>query len=175
VTDNVDTVARQANAFHEAGHAVVAVILNEPVLYVCLPTHPKSVNGGPLMLGFMRTRRIAKNDRNLERIQIRLLASIHSSFAGPLAESKAIGRAFDIPGAQADFQNAARVAEHLCDGDKARTLELLEAASKKSHELISDPQNWSAICAVAEMLLRTGKVSGREIRAVLQANGEPAQ
>jgi len=139
-----------ATAYHEAGHAVVALVLGRPVHRVSiLPNH--------LRLGQCELRKGAARPSPdvLERDVLILLG-------GPAAEARYTGR-YDWDAADCDLRAMRSLTEMRAASQ--RQVERLERRMlDKAEHLLDRPGVWGATQRIAEELLRCTTISGRAAR-----------
>ncbi len=166
-------------AYHEAGHAVAAVVLKLPLERVSivpsndslgecsLEATPKCVQDGARSpTGSPEYNKMWQYTENRTVF----------SFAGPIAEGRAKGRAkgkditlaalsktsdWECEVCSEDFESLAFVR------DKAQS-ELEELLGDKAYNLVYDSNNWAGVEAVAEALLEEKELSGSKVRKLVQ-------
>ncbi len=144
----------EATAYHEAGHAVMALALDRPVSFVSMrPTRE-----------FLGTCEFGKavfrpSEDWLER---ELLIAL----GGIAAEALHTGEhAWDAAAKDRDY------AEDLARqraGDDRKAARLLRRTLAKAEHLLSREANWRAVERVAAELLRLGEISGRAARHIYE-------
>jgi ATP-dependent Zn protease len=139
---------RTATAYHEAGHAAVALLLGRVVHRVSI--EPKLMWAG--MCEFRKGQARPSDDWLENEILIAL--------AGPVAESFVTGR-FDEAGAARDLRVArklmlARTSERSLPRYERRML-------GKTESLLRDEPIWKAVELLAAELLKQGTISGRAV------------
>jgi len=151
----------QATAFHEAGHAVIALALGRAVQRV-------SILPGRGWLGRCEFRkgRVRPSEDWLER-------EILISLAGPAAEARHTG-AYAWDGAVADLRAVRRLAVQRASERQAERLERRLLA--KVEHLLDQIGHWRAVELIAMELLRCDTISGRAVhhlfdQASRQADG----
>ena len=139
--------ALRATAFHEAGHAVVALALGRPV-------HRVSVRPSMDRLGqceFKKGRQKPTDDWLEDEVLI--------SLAGMAAEARATG-VYERGGAARDLRFARSL---MLQRASERTLDRVERRMlAKVENLLGDPGHWLAVERVAADLLAKGTISGRQ-------------
>lgn len=150
--DNPD---RTATAYHESGHAVVAISLGRQVKKATI--NRANLQTGGVRLGavmFEKGRSKPTDDWLEDEVMILL--------AGMVAESRFTGRYCD-QGAAVDL----RAVDRLLDS-RVRTERQLDKLRQrlinKTEHLLSDPAHSMAVEAVAKELLVKSEVSGRLVR-----------
>ena len=138
-----------ATAYHEAGHAVVAIALGRPVQLVTIT--PDRHRLGRCEFGKGKTR---PTDDWLEREMLITLA-------GVAAEAVHTNR-YSWGGATQDLKDLRRLSAMRAGERQAEKLER-RMLSKVEH-LLSKAGHWRAVELIAAELLRCGSISGRAAR-----------
>jgi len=139
-----------ATAYHEAGHAVIALYLGRPIQRVSIqPSH--------LRLGQCEIQKGSfRPSKDLLETEILIL------LGGPAAEARHIGR-YDWMGASQDLRGVRRLVEMRAVSIKQ--IERLERRMlDKAEYLLEQPGVWPAIELIANELLRQTVISGRAAR-----------
>jgi ATP-dependent Zn protease len=143
----------QATAFHEAGHAVVAMALGQPVHRVSIV--PNQDHLGRCEFGKGRNR---PSEDWLER-------QILISLGGIAAEARHTGRyAWDM--ATRDARYVRRLAVQRAGERQADRLQRRLLA--KVEHLLAREAHWRAVEKIAAELLRCGTISGRTARHLFE-------
>ena len=147
----------ERTAYHEAGHAVVALALGRPVAHV-------SVLPGREHLGLCEFGKgvFRPSEDWLER-------EILISLAGLAAEARFTGD-YGWDGAARDLQFVRRLAVQRA-GQRAERLERRLLA--KAEHLLADEGHWRAVELIVAELLRRGEISGRAARHLFDRGREP--
>ena len=175
-------------AFHEAGHAVMALLVGRPVLEARIfrrtpgsgrmrysPCRPAC--GYDLLQGPGAARAL------WALTQEQILNDIRMLLAGPLAEAKAVGKPLRSLGGRSDFQQCTRAVERL-DGhwhvigemaavprpEPARILNQERARVRRS---IGRPNVWSLIERLAHYLAENPAAWPKDIARELEAEASP--
>jgi ATP-dependent Zn protease len=154
-TPEYDEVA----AYHEAGHAVVALALGRAVHGVSIL--PDRENAG---LCEFRKPVFRPSEDWLER-------EILIALAGLAAEARFTG-AYAWDGAARDVQYAHSLAVQRAGERRAERLER-RLLSKVEH-LLARPEHWRAVELIAAELMRRGEISGRAVRHFFEQACEEA-
>jgi hypothetical protein len=159
-----DWLTAKTTAYHEAGHAVAAVVLRKQFRHVVIGLdvlsdgrrvngHLKWVGSGsfnPELDTEVRTRFICKRTAVVE-------------FAGPIAGARLLGRKRWGRGCDHDVLWAAKMINHI-----SRTRDEARAHRKrlqdKAERLVTE--HWLSINAVAHALLAKRRLSYREVRKI---------
>lgn len=139
----------EATAYHEAGHAVMALALGRPVTEVSVM--PDRERAGFCHFGKSPTR---PSEDWLEREML-------ISLAGVAAEARFTGE-YDWAAAGRDLQQVRKFAESRAGEKRAERLERRLLA--KAEHLLSQDDNWQAVTLIAAELIRLGTISGRAAR-----------
>jgi len=146
----MDQPPSETTAYHEAGHAVVALVLGRPVHAVSI--RPDHQHAGTCCFGKPVFR---PTEDWLER-------EVLISLAGLAAEAAFTGD-YCWDGAARDLQYARGLL--LQRGGNQRAADRLERRSlSKVEHILSRPANWRAVQKLAGELLRAGEISGRAAR-----------
>ena len=146
----MDQSSDEATAYHEAGHAVMALMLGRPVAWV-------SIRPGR---GFLGTCHFGKavfrpSEDWLEREALIALA-------GPAAEARRTGE-YAWDGGARDQTYAEGLALQRAGGAR-QAQRLMRRLLAKAEHLLAREDNWRAVERLAVELLRLGEISGRAAR-----------
>ena len=144
----------EATAFHEAGHAVMALALGRPV--ACVSVVPTRQFLGTCAFGKAVFR---PSEDWLEREMLIALA-------GLAAEARYSGD-YAWDGATRDRDYAQDLALRRA-GNERKAQRLLRRALSKAEHLLAQEENWRAVERMAAELLRTGEISGRAARHIYE-------
>jgi ATP-dependent Zn protease len=147
----------EATAYHEAGHAVVALALNRPVHRVTIL--PDSDSLGTCEFGKSVFR---PSEDWLER-------EILISLGGIAAEARLTG--------EHAWESAARDRQYvhrLCvqRAGERRAERLLRRLLARAEHLLSQPRHWRAVELIAAELMQCGTISGRAARHLFDRGAE---
>jgi ATP-dependent Zn protease len=138
-----------ATAYHEAGHAVVALAYDRPV-------HRVSVLPNQFYAGLCEFQK-GKARGSVDVVEREILISL----AGMVAEARHTGK-YDRAAAGRDLRQARAWALQRAD---ERQLERYERRMlAKVESLLNDEQHWAAVERIAAELLKHGRISGRAAR-----------
>ncbi len=140
----------RATAYHEAGHAVVALSLGRTVEKVTIVRN--SLRLGSVQFG---SRRKGRRQDAFETEAMILLA-------GLLSEARVTGR-MNWAGAGQDMLNLQRMICMRVGTDKAGE-RLQRRLMDKTEHWLEQPEIWSAVELIAQQLLQHGVLSGRAAR-----------
>ncbi len=138
-----------ATAYHEAGHAVVALAHDRPV-------HRVSVLPSQLYAG------LCEFQKGVQRGSVDVVErEILISLAGMVAEARHTG-SYNRPAAARDLKQARawslqRASERQLERYERRMLSKVES-------LFNDEQVWAAVESIAAALMANGRISGRAAR-----------
>ena len=150
----------EATAYHEAGHAVVALILGRPVQRVSiLPNHEH--------LGVCKFGKavIRPSEDWLER-------EILIALGGIAAEARLTDN-YAWDGAARDQQYVQRLAVERAGVRRAERLQRRLLA--KAEHLLADEGHWQAVELIAAELMRLGEISGRSARHLFERGCQASQ
>ena len=136
----------EATAYHEAGHAVIALVLGRSVQRVSVLPNLDTLGRCEFQKG--RTR---PSEDWLER-------EILISLAGLAAEARHTGQ-YAWDGAARDLQTVKRLATQRAGERHVERLQK-RLLSKVEH-MLSQPENWKAVELIVAELLRSETISGR--------------
>lgn len=144
-----------ATAFHEAGHAVMAISLGRPVQKVTIA--PGRMETGGTRLGACELRK-GRGRASQDVIEDEVLILL----AGMVAEARFTGR-YCPHGATQDLRTVQRVLESRANTQ--RQLERLQRRLlEKTEHLLSDDAHVAAIESIARELIEKTSISGRAVR-----------
>jgi ATP-dependent Zn protease len=140
------TSHQEATAYHEAGHAVLALVLERPVTRVSILPNRDSL--GVCEFG----KSVFRPSKDwLER-------EILIALGGIAAEARFTGN-YAWDGAARDQQYVRRLAIQRAGESRAEKLERRLLA--KAEHLLADDASWAAVTFIATQLLQHGEISGR--------------
>ena len=143
----------EATAYHEAGHAVVALTLDRPVHRVSILPNREHLGHCEFGKG-----RFKPSEDSLER-------EILIALAGLAAEARHTG-AYQMEAANRDLRYVRRLALQRKSERAAPRYE--ERMLAKVEALLDDEANWRAVESIAVELLRHGVISGRAARHLFE-------
>jgi hypothetical protein len=144
-----------ATAWHEAGHAVMAVSLGRPIEKVTISPARLQTGGSRLGICKIQKGRTKPSNDQLEDDVLILLA-------GMVAESRFTGR-YCTDGAAQDLANVERLLSTRAPSE--RQLErLTRRMLDKTEHVLGDQRHAKAIESIAQELVRKVTISGRAVR-----------
>lgn len=146
-----------ATAFHEAGHAVIALVLERPVHRVSVLSRRERLGQCEFGKGIARP-----SEDWLER-------EILIALAGMAAEARHTGR-YGLAEAEHDLRYVRRLVLKRTSERAAERYERRMLA--KVEYLLSDDCHWKAVESIAAELLKLGTISGRAARHLFDRAGE---
>ncbi|MFO1064594.1 MAG: cell division protein FtsH [Pirellulales bacterium] len=146
---------RRATAYHEAGHAVMALALGRPLEKVTIA--PGKIPYGPATLGMCKIQkgRFKPSKDELEDDMLILLA-------GMAAESQVTGR-YCKQGAAYDLNAVAGLAASRA-GSEDQIRRVVKRALNKAENILEDEECKLALESIAAELLSRETISGRSAR-----------
>jgi ATP-dependent Zn protease len=136
-------------AYHEAGHAVIALVFERPVQKVSILPDQRRLGHCELRKGVSR----ASQDR--------LEADILILLAGVVAEAIHSGT-YNWTGAAMDLQSVRRLA--VMRGGQGQADKLTRRLLAKTEHLLQQTRNWNAVEQIAAELIGKKSLSGRAAR-----------
>jgi hypothetical protein len=147
-----------ATAYHEAGHAVMAILLGRPVEKV-------SVVRNSLRLGVCQM-----SKRKGAPIQDEVETQALIQFAGLISEAKHTGK-YNWGGAQQDLIHIRQLARYR--GSSEKQVERIQRRwMDKTDYLLSDDQTWNLVERLAKELVERKTVSGRFVANLVEQHSE---
>lgn len=144
-----------ATAYHEAGHAVVALALGRVIQRVTIV--PGKTHAGVESLGQCQMQKGRfKPSKDWLEDEVLIL------FAGMAAESQITGQ-YSTAGAATDLRAARRFVESRAGGER-QVARLERRLLDKTEYLLSDEGNWRAVELIVNELLVHQTISGRAAR-----------
>jgi ATP-dependent Zn protease len=155
----VEQVPAEATAYHEAGHAVVALALGRPVQRVTIVADREHLGTCAFRKAVFRP-----SEDWLEREALIALA-------GLAAEARFTG-VYELDGAARDRRYVLELAQRRT-GDARKAERLERRLLAKTEHLLAQEEIWRAVTRLAAELLRAGTVSGRTARHLFdEARGQ---
>ena len=143
-----------ATAYHEAGHAVMALALGRPVQRVSVQPSQQRLGRCEIKKGTFRP------SKDLLETEILIL------LGGLAAEARYTGR-YCLGGAAEDLRGVRKLASLRAASE--RQVERLERRMlDKAEHILNQPGVWSAAVRIADELLRSTTISGRAARHLFE-------
>ena len=152
----------RATAYHEAGHAVMAILLGRPIEKVTIVPAKIATGGGRLGACRIQKGRSKPSQDELEDDVLILLG-------GMVAESHSTGR-YSLAGAGQDLRMVQRLLSNRA-GTEKKLARATRRALEKTEHLLSAAVAVEAIQLIAEELLERETISGRAVRHLFQMAG----
>ncbi|BDS08002.1 cell division protein FtsH [Oceaniferula spumae] len=134
-------------AYHEAGHAVMALLMGRPVQKVSIIPSQNRLGACTMQKG------------RAKQVQDKLEAEMLILLAGMAAEGRKSGK-YNITGAAQDLRMVEKLA--LSRSGNARQAEkLIHKTLDKTQHFLSNKATWEAIKVIAGELLENESISGR--------------
>ena len=138
---------RVMTAYHEAGHAVVAIAVGRAIQKVSIIPNKSRLGACEIKKGRFQP----SNDWLEDEVLI--------LFGGVAAEARHTGR-YDWQGAGQDLRNVRRLTMSRA-GDETRAEKLERRLLAKTEHLLADEPTWKAVEQIAAALLEKDTISGR--------------
>jgi ATP-dependent Zn protease len=162
VTENQEHLLLQAPAYHEAGHAVVSVLVGLRFTRVSIiPPDEESLG----IVEYPPPPEWYYYDSGSPEVDRWLKLHILCNFGGELAAKKHTGEENPV-GASQDRSQSNELALRLC-GDDARATEHVADAEKETRLLLD--KNWVLVETVANALLKHQELTESEVKLICEA------
>jgi ATP-dependent Zn protease len=148
MSSNKQPDQRIHTAYHEAGHAVIAIVVGRNVNKV-------SIIPGGNKLGVCKMSK-GRKKASQDVLEAELLILL----AGMAAEGRKSGR-YNMQGASQDLRDAEKLAL-MRAGNAKQAGKVLKRTLDKVHNLFDQTATWNATKSIAEALLASESISGRE-------------
>jgi len=139
-----------ATAYHEAGHAIVAVALGKPVLRVTIERNS------------MRLGQCQMSHRRGQPVKDELEVQMMILLAGVITEARFTGD-YNWDGARQDMIGIRRLSR-VRAGSDSQAERLQQKLLSKTDHLLNQPGYWKAVIALAEELKKVKSMSGRAVQ-----------
>lgn len=144
------TEDRTLTAYHEAGHAVMALLMGRSIQKVSIIPSQNRLGACTLQKG------------RAKQVQDKLEAEILILLAGMAAEGRKSGR-YNVQGARQDLQAVERLALAR-SGNSGQATKLIHKLLDKAQHLLADKATWTAVKVIAAELIEHESISGRAAR-----------
>lgn len=146
-------------AYHEAGHAVMALLMGRSVQKVSIIPSQNRLGVCKMQKG------------RVKQVQDKLEAEMLILLAGMAAEGRRAGK-YNIAGASQDLHMVEKLAMSR-SGNARQAEKLIHKTLDKTQHLLSNKGTWKAVKIIAEELLENESISGRAAKhhlSIAQAN-----
>jgi len=134
-------------AYHEAGHAVMALLMGRSVQKVSIIPSQNRLGACTIQKG------------RSKQVQDKLEAEMLILLAGMAAEGRKSGQ-YNIQGASQDLRGVEKLALAR-SGNARQATKLIHRTLDKTQYLLSDKSTWQAVKIIAAELLENESISGR--------------
>ncbi len=134
-------------AYHEAGHAVMALLMGRSVQKVSIIPSQNRLGACTIQKG------------RAKQVKDKLEAEMMILLAGMAAEGRKSGR-YNIEGASQDLRGVEKLAMARA-GNARQATKLIQKTLDKTQHLLSNKATWKAIKVIAEELEKHESISGR--------------
>ena len=141
------TDKRILTAYHEAGHAVMALLMGRSVQKVSIIPSQNRLGACTIQKG------------RAKQVQDKLEAEILILLAGMAAEGRKSGH-YNVQGASQDLHVVEKLAMAR-SGNLRQATKLVHKLLDKTQHLLSDKATWTAVKVIAEELIEHESISGR--------------
>ena len=138
---------KQLTAYHEAGHAVMALLMGRSVQKVSIIPSQNRLGACTLQKG------------RSKQVQDKLEAEMMILLAGMAAEGRVSGQ-YNINGASQDLRGVEKLALSR-SGNAKQASKLIHRMLDKTQHLLSQGATWKAVKVIAEELQKNESISGR--------------
>ncbi len=138
---------RTLTAYHEAGHAVMALLMGRDIQKVSIIPSKNRLGACTIKKG------------RAKQVQDKLEAEILILLAGMAAEGRKSGR-YNVQGAAQDLRNVEKFAMAR-SGNPGQASKLIHKLLDKTQHLLSNKSTWAAVKVIAEELIEHESISGR--------------
>ncbi len=152
----------EINAYHEAGHALLAILVGARVRYVTLEPDK---DDGPDRFAEIQV------EWPLDQFPAKQMQEkmVLVALAGPVAEMIHTGEPYH-PGFpeewSADWQAAWLAAERIVSNDMKR-IAYLEKATQKLYQLLNQDRQWAALAAIVDNLVAHETLEGEDVEEIV--------
>ncbi|MFC7337929.1 cell division protein FtsH [Haloferula chungangensis] len=141
---------RSLTAYHEAGHAVMALLMGRSIQKVSIIPSQNRLGSCHIQKG------------RAKQVQDKLEAEILILLAGMAAEGRKSGR-YNLQGASQDLQAVEKLAMAR-SGNPRQASKLVHKLLDKTQHLLANKATWTAVKVIAEELIEHESISGRAAR-----------
>ena len=144
-----------ATAYHEAGHAIVAVALGKPVAKVTIERNS------------MRLGQCQMSHRRGQPVKDELEVQMMILLAGVVAEARFTGD-YNWEGARQDMMGIRRLSR-VRAGSDAQAERLQQKMLSKTDHLLDQTGHWESVVAIVDELKKTKSLSGRAVQHIFES------
>ncbi len=144
-----------ATAYHEAGHAIVAVALGKPVAKLTIERNS------------MRLGQCQMSHRRGQPVKDELEVQLMILLGGVVAEARYTGE-YNWDGARQDMIGIRRLSR-VRAGSDAQAERLQQKMLSKTDHLLDQSGHWESVVAIVEELKKTKSLSGRAVQHVFDS------
>jgi len=137
-------------AYHEAGHAVMALLMGRSVQKVSIIPSQNRLGACTIQKG------------RAKQVRDKLEAEVLILLAGMAAEGRKSGR-YNLQGASQDLRKVEKLALSR-SGNAKQASKYIHRMLDKTQHLLSKPSTWKAVKVIAEELIERESISGRTAR-----------
>lgn len=141
------TTEQTLTSYHEAGHAVMALLMGRSVQKVSIIPSQNRLGACTLQKG------------RAKQVQDKLEAEMMILLAGMAAEGRKSGR-YNVQGASQDLQGVEKLALSR-SGNSRQAQKFIHRMLDKTQHLLSDKATWKAVKVIASELQEHESISGR--------------
>lgn len=161
---------RQAVAFHEAGHAVMAYLQRIPFRRITIVPDPGADTLGSVLLGAWPDWANPESIKYREKAALEYFQRrVRVDMAGQIAETHHLSRRVRF-GLYRDNCNAADGALHLCGGRNDTAQAMLDWLYLDTRDQLTAPAVWPSVQALAEALLDHRTMTSRAARSCIRSS-----
>lgn len=146
-------------AYHEAGHAVMALLMGRSVQKVSIIPSQNRLGAVTIQKG------------QVKQQQDRIEADMLILLAGMAAEGRMSGK-YNLQGAAQDLRQVEKLAMAR-SGNAGQASKLIRKTLDKTQHLLNEKSNWTAVKVIAAELLERESISGRAARHHLELAKKP--
>lgn len=147
-------MSRELTAYHEAGHAVMALLVGRSVQKVSIIPSQNRLGAVTMQKG------------RAKQVQDKLEAEMLILLAGLAAEGRKSGQ-YNLQGAAQDLRHVEQLALSRAGNPKQAT-KLIHKTLDKTQHMLSNKSTWTAVKAIAAELLEHESISGRSAKHHLE-------
>jgi hypothetical protein len=151
---SIPTMRKELTAYHEAGHAVMALLMGRSVQKVSIIPSQNRLGAVTMQKG------------RSKQVQDKLEAEMLILLAGMAAEGRISGQ-YNLQGAAQDLRMTEKLAMSRA-GNARQATKLIHKMLDKTQHLLTSKGTWAAVKAIAKELLEHESISGRAAKHHLE-------